>query len=123
MIESNSTRRRDCSMRWTRPICPSSDFLLLDAEFHVTLARATGNAVVAAIMTSLRGAIHGYVLDAPRRGRTGRRWQRRLRRQHRNVLAAVRSGDGERAARLVTRHIEGFYRATAGPLRKPVRSA
>jgi GntR family transcriptional repressor for pyruvate dehydrogenase complex len=38
---------------------------------------------------------------------------RRLRRQHRNILAAVEAGDGERAARLVVAHIEGFYRATS----------
>ncbi|HEY3713769.1 MAG TPA: FCD domain-containing protein [Jatrophihabitantaceae bacterium] len=85
------------------------DFLLLDAEFHVTLCRAAGNAVVAAIMTSLRDAIHGYVLAAAPPD-----WApmaRRLRRQHRNVLDAVRAGDGERAARLVARHIERYYRA------------
>jgi GntR family transcriptional repressor for pyruvate dehydrogenase complex len=94
------------------PSLPVEEFLRLDAEFHVTLARSAGNAVVAAIMTSLRGAIHGYVLAA---APPARRWpavQRRLRRQHRNVLAAVRAGDGERAARLVARHIEGFYRDT-----------
>jgi GntR family transcriptional repressor for pyruvate dehydrogenase complex len=94
------------------PAVPVEQFLLLDAEFHVTLARATGNDVVAAIMTSLRGAIHGYVLA---RAPAGPDWPpmcRRLRRQHRNVLAAVRAGDGERAARLVARHITGFYRAT-----------
>jgi len=84
-------------------------FLRLDAEFHVTLSRAAGNTVVAAIMTSLRGAIHDYV-----RAAAPGDWAptaRRLRRQHRNVLAAVRAGDGDRAARLVERHIEGFYRA------------
>lgn len=90
------------------PDLPMEEFLLLDAEFHMTLSRAAGNAVVAAVMTSLRDSIHGYVLaSAPPD------WPpmaRRLRRQHRNVLAAVRAGDGERAARLVTRHIEGFYR-------------
>jgi GntR family transcriptional repressor for pyruvate dehydrogenase complex len=37
---------------------------------------------------------------------------RRLRRQHRNVLAAVEAGDSDRAARLVARHIEDFYRTT-----------
>ncbi|HEY7048548.1 MAG TPA: FCD domain-containing protein [Jatrophihabitantaceae bacterium] len=85
------------------------EFLRLDGEFHVTLSRAAGNTVVAAIMTSLRGAIHGYVLAAAPHD-----WAptaRRLRRQHRNVLAAVRAGDGDRAAQLVERHIEGFYRA------------
>ncbi len=91
---------------------PVEDFLRLDAGFHVALARATGNAVVAAIMTSLRGAIHRYVLGAAPSGTDWPATARRLRRQHRNVLAAVRSGDGDRAARLVTRHIEGFYRAS-----------
>lgn len=86
-----------------------SEFLRLDAEFHVTLSRAAGNTVVAAIMTSLRGAIHDYV-----RAAAPDDWAptaRRLRRQHRNVLAAVRAGDGDRAARLVERHIDGFHRA------------
>ncbi len=91
---------------------PVEDFLRLDAGFHVALAGATGNAVVAAIMASLRGAIHRYVLAAAPTGTDWPAMARRLRRQHRNVLAAVRSGDGDRAARLVTRHIEGFYRAT-----------
>jgi len=87
-----------------------AEFLRLDAEFHVTLSRAAGNGVVAAIMTALRGAIHGYVLAAAPGD-----WPpmaRRLRRQHRNVLAAVEAGDGDRAARLVARHIDGFYRTT-----------
>jgi GntR family transcriptional repressor for pyruvate dehydrogenase complex len=89
---------------------PVEQFLRLDAEFHVTLSRAAGNAVVAAIMSALRGAIHGYVLAAAPDD-----WPpmaRRLRRQHRNVLAAIEAGDGDRAARLVARHIEDFYRTT-----------
>jgi GntR family transcriptional repressor for pyruvate dehydrogenase complex len=89
------------------------EFLRLDAEFHVTLSRAAGNAVVAAIMTALRGAIHGYVLAAAATSQAD--WApmaRRLRRQHRNVLAAVEAGDSDRAARLVARHIEDFYRTT-----------
>lgn len=87
-------------------------FLMLDAQFHVMLARATGNAVVAAIMRSLRGAIHGYVLGAAPSQADWPAMASRLRRQHRNVLAAVRTGDAERAARLVARHIKGFYEAT-----------
>lgn len=94
------------------PALPVEEFLLLDAEFHVTLARATGNAVVAAIMTSLREAIHGYVVAAASGPIDWPTMWRRLRRQHRNILAAVRAGDRERAVRLVSRHIEGFYRDT-----------
>ncbi len=91
---------------------PAEQFLLLDAEFHVCLARAADNEVVAAIMTSLREVIHGYVVTAAGNLSDWPAMARRLRRQHRNVLAAVRAGDGERAARLVTAHIDGFYRAT-----------
>lgn len=92
---------------------PVQEFLLLDAEFHVSLARATENTVVAAIMTSLREAIHGYVVAAASGPIDWPVMSRRLRRQHRNILAAVRARDRERAARLVARHIEGFYRETS----------
>lgn len=88
------------------------EYLALDADFHVTLARAAGNEVVAAIMTALRESIHGYVLAAVPDLPDWPAMQRRLRRQHRNVLAAVRAGDGERAARLVRSHIDGFYAAS-----------
>ena len=40
------------------------------------------------------------------------RTARRLRAEHRDVLSAVEAGDGERAARAVRDHIEGFYRET-----------
>jgi GntR family transcriptional repressor for pyruvate dehydrogenase complex len=88
------------------------EFLLLDAQFHVTLAQATGNAVVAAIMTSLRAAIHSYVLTSSSALPDWPTMARRLRREHRGILAAITSGRQEKAARAVVRHIEGFYRAT-----------
>jgi GntR family transcriptional regulator, transcriptional repressor for pyruvate dehydrogenase complex len=90
----------------------TADFLLLDAQFHVTLALATGNAVVAAIMTSLRDAIGSYVLRSASVLPDWPSMAKKLRREHRAILAAVTAGDGELAARRVARHIEGFYRAT-----------
>jgi GntR family transcriptional repressor for pyruvate dehydrogenase complex len=91
------------------------EFHRLDAEFHVALATATGNAVVAAIMTSLRGAIHDYVMAAVPALPDWAAMARRLRREHRALLAAVESGDAEEAQRRVVRHIEGFYRAALPP--------
>lgn len=85
-------------------------FHALDADFHLTLTRAAGNEVVTAMMTALRGAITGYVLTAVPRLADWPATARRLRRQHRAVLAAVTAGDGEKAARLVTAHITGFHR-------------
>jgi GntR family transcriptional repressor for pyruvate dehydrogenase complex len=87
-------------------------FLLLDAQFHLTLARAAGNAVVAAIMASLRVAIHDYVLTSATGLPDWPSMAVRLRREHRAILAAIRAGDSDKAARRVVDHIEGFYCAT-----------
>lgn len=88
-------------------------FLALDVRFHLALADAAGNAVVSAMMGSLREAIQDYA------GRlTGNLpdWEAtaaRLRAEHRDILAAITGHDGGQAAQLVADHIEGFY-AEAG---------
>lgn len=93
------------------PLLPTEEFHRLDAEFHVELTRLAGNALVAAVMASLRESIQGYVKAAVPLLPDWPAMSRKLRREHRKVLAAIRDGDGTGAARLVTRHIEGFYRA------------
>jgi GntR family transcriptional repressor for pyruvate dehydrogenase complex len=62
-------------------------------------------------MTSLRSAIHGYVLAAVPNLPDWEAVAVGLRAEHRGILAAVRGGEPERAASLVTAHIRGFYRA------------
>lgn len=93
------------------------EFHRLDAAFHVALARAAGNEVVSMIMRSLRDSIKGYVLTSIADLPDWAAMARRLRREHRAVLAAVQTGDGELAARKVVAHINGFHRATL--LRRP----
>jgi len=89
-----------------------TEFLALDAEFHVCLARAAGNAVVAAIMGALRSGIQAYVTDAVDRLSDWPAMAVGLRTQHRRILALIEAGDAERAAAEVTAHIAGFYAAT-----------
>jgi GntR family transcriptional regulator, transcriptional repressor for pyruvate dehydrogenase complex len=84
-------------------------YLALDADFHVALARAAGNEVVAAVMAALRESVHGYVVAALPSLPAWEATRRRLRAEHHAVLDAVGSGAGDRAADLVTRHIRGFY--------------
>ena len=87
----------------------TEEFLALDVRFHLALADAAGNAVVSAMMGSLREAIQDYA------GRlTGNLpdWDAtatRLRAEHRGILAAITGHDGGRAAQLVKDHIEGYY--------------
>ncbi len=84
-------------------------FHLLDAEFHVALAALAGNAVVEAVMSSLREAVHGYVMAAVPLLPDWRATVRRLRGEHHAVLALVEAGRAEEAAAAVRAHLEGFY--------------
>lgn len=97
------------------PTSAPADFLALDAEFHVRLSAAAGNAVVHALMSGLRESVRHYTLESIA-GITG--WPvlaSRLHREHRAILDALIDGRREDAARLLQAHIEGFYRATHTP--------
>jgi GntR family transcriptional repressor for pyruvate dehydrogenase complex len=87
------------------------EFHLLDAEFHVAMAALAGNVLIAAVMSSLRTAIHGYVLAAVPNLPDWDATAVGLRAEHRAIIAAIRSGQAEQASGLVVDHIEGFYRA------------
>jgi GntR family transcriptional repressor for pyruvate dehydrogenase complex len=87
------------------------EFHLLDAEFHVAMAALAGNVLIAAVMSSLRTAIHGYVLAAVPNLPDWDATAIGLRAEHRAIIAAIRSGQPDQASRLVVDHIEGFYSA------------
>lgn len=86
------------------------DFLALDVRFHLALAHAAGNAVVSAMMGSLRESIQGYAARLTGNLPDWNATASRLRTEHHAILAAVKEGDGSRAAQLVADHIEGFYK-------------
>lgn len=88
---------------------PPAAFLALDAQFHLTLADASGNTVVAAMMAGLRTAIEGYVLQASQAIPDWGDTSRRLRREHRGLLEAIRQRNPDAAASLVHDHITGYY--------------
>lgn len=96
-------------------------FHLLDAEFHVALAALAGNTVVEAVMTSLREAIHGYVMTSVPLLPDWPGTVRRLRGEHRAVLSLVEAGRDEEAAGAVRAHIEGFYAEVPGTTSSPLR--
>jgi GntR family transcriptional repressor for pyruvate dehydrogenase complex len=87
------------------------EFHLLDAEFHVALSVLAGNVLIAAVMTSLRSAIHEYVLAAVPNLADWEATAVGLRAEHRGIVTAIRTGRPDRAAELVAAHIRGFYQA------------
>jgi GntR family transcriptional repressor for pyruvate dehydrogenase complex len=86
------------------------EFLALDIRFHLALADAAGNAVVSAMMGSLRESIQRYAAQLTSNLPDWEATASRLKAEHREILAAIRNGDGDRAAQLVAAHIEGYYR-------------
>ena len=86
-----------------------NDFLALDVRFHLALADAAGNAVVSAMMGSLRESIQGYAAELTSGLPDWAATVSRLRAEHQAILAAMRNNDGGLAAKLVAAHIEGYY--------------
>jgi DNA-binding FadR family transcriptional regulator len=80
-----------------------------DMRFHIALAGASGNDAMHLVMRALRDAAAGYLLAALETQRDPWRMIRRLTAEHEQIVAAIESGDGDRAAGLVESHIRGFY--------------
>lgn len=86
----------------------------LDARFHVLLSGLAGNAVIEAMMESLRLAISDYVRDAVRSDESWEPVAEVLRGQHHGIYDAVAAGQGELAADLLRQHIEWFHGWSTG---------
>ena len=97
--------------------CPDTDeFLALDVRFHLALAEAAGNAVVSAMMGSLREAIQSYAGKLTANLPDWEATAARLRTEHREILAAIhraRRRHGGRAGGSPHRGL--LQRSRAGP--------
>lgn len=90
-----------------------AEFLALDAQFHVALAEASGNTVIAAMMAGLRSAIESYVNAGAARIDDWDATADRLRAEHGAILEALDRGEPQHAATLVHDHITGYYARAA----------
>ncbi|UNK47868.1 FadR/GntR family transcriptional regulator [Arthrobacter sulfonylureivorans] len=85
-------------------------FLALDVRFHLALATAAGNAVVSAMMGSLREAIEGYTAELAHNLPDWKSTVLRLCAEHQAIFDTIIDGDGSKAAGLIGAHIQGYYR-------------
>lgn len=81
----------------------------LDAEFHISIARASGNALTADLMQALRDAVKHEMKAAFKRMQDWESVVRKLAAEHREILTAVENGDAATAAERITEHISRFY--------------
>jgi DNA-binding FadR family transcriptional regulator len=84
-------------------------FADLDLAFHAKVAEAAGNKLFG-VSSSVLGAVVGDLMRAKiNRAADHRAQMRESCRRHARVLAAVRDGDGDRAAALARRSIYDYY--------------
>jgi DNA-binding FadR family transcriptional regulator len=81
-----------------------------DTAFHVAIARASGNSLVAELTTALRNAMRATLLTRLRDAEDLAAVAVRLSEEHRAIFEALKAGEGDLASNLVAAHIAGFYR-------------
>jgi GntR family transcriptional repressor for pyruvate dehydrogenase complex len=91
----------------------------LDTEFHVELARASGNALLPVLMEALRAVMRRDMVEAFAALRDWSAERDRLVAQHQGIVEFVEKRDSEGAAQAVREHVVGFYRHVVEPGRPP----
>jgi DNA-binding FadR family transcriptional regulator len=93
------------------PDLTPAEFLALDAQLHLSLAEASGNSVIAAMMAGLRSSIESYVRAGAAAIPDWNAMADRLRDEHRALIARIDAGDELAARALLRSHITGYYTA------------
>lgn len=91
------------------PELAPEEFLALDAQLHLSLAEASGNTVIAAMMAGLRSSIESYVQAGVSAIPDWEAMAASLRAEHRALVSAIDAGDVDAARALVRTHITGYY--------------
>lgn len=94
------------------PGLSEAEFLALDAQFHLSLAEASGNQVITATMAGLRSAIEGYARAGVPSLTSWPVTSARLMREHREILAAIDAADPALARTAMQSHITRYYAET-----------
>jgi GntR family transcriptional repressor for pyruvate dehydrogenase complex len=94
------------------PDLEPTEFLALDAAFHLALAEASGNEVITATMAGLRSGIEGYALAGLATISDWPATSARLRREHRGIVEAIGAADAPAARTRIHDHISGYYAET-----------
>lgn len=94
------------------PALGLEEFLNLDAQFHVILSKAADNPLISTLMDALRNSVADHTVARARALPDWPQTSARLQREHRKILAALRSGLRSEAAELIRKHIAGYYEET-----------
>ncbi|HEY0932499.1 MAG TPA: FadR/GntR family transcriptional regulator [Trebonia sp.] len=91
------------------------EFNEFDTEFHVEIARVSGNALLPVLMEALRGTMRRAMLEGFERLADWRTERDHLVGEHERMIAFIESGDAEAAGAAVQGHVVRFYRHVMEP--------
>jgi DNA-binding FadR family transcriptional regulator len=98
-----------------RTATTSSEFNELDTEFHVELARVSGNALLPVLMDALRGTMRRAMLEGFERLADWRAERDHLVGEHAQMIRYIEAGDRESAGAAMQNHVMRFYRHVMEP--------
>ncbi|MFI5606434.1 FadR/GntR family transcriptional regulator [Amycolatopsis sp. NPDC051903] len=113
-LPDDLTPLREITGEMGRPGVTRGQFRELDSAFHLGLARAASNDLAAVLLASLGDAVGDEMTAGYARTADWPATARQLADEHTWILDAIETGDPDRAAAEVTRHIAGFYGLRAG---------
>ncbi|MEU8034380.1 FadR/GntR family transcriptional regulator [Streptomyces sp. NPDC049099] len=103
------TRIREPLVRMDDKALAREQFNDYDTAFHVAIAEAGGNRLMADMTVAVRNAVRGTLLTAFHKIGDWEPIAARLRADHHAIYEAIAAGDVERAGDLVERHVRGFH--------------
>lgn len=98
-------RMRETIERMSAAEVDREAFNEVDTDFHVAIAEAAGNRLVADLTTAIRNSLRTQILHAFHHREQWTQLRDTLRDQHREIFSAICDGDAERAAALTEEHI------------------
>ncbi|WGD37175.1 GntR family transcriptional regulator [Lysinibacter sp. HNR] len=107
--ERNLANSHELLAAMDNPHLGETEFLLLDAQYHLSLAEATGNTVLVTLMSGLRDSIERYVIEISEHITDWTATSRQLQEQHREILHAIEIGHASLADSRTSEHIRGYY--------------
>ena len=91
------------------------EFNGLDTEFHVELARASGNALLPVLMEALRGTMRQVMLESFERLPDWKAERDHLVGEHERMIGYIEAGDTVAAGTALQNHVMRFYRHVMQP--------
>ncbi len=105
----DSLRQLDATVQAMAAAETIDAFNQLDTEFHVLIARAGQNQLIADLTVAIRQAVREAIRDASDSLPDWQQFRVQLLREHGEILHAITAGDATAAAALMEAHIRGAY--------------